>query len=146
MADAPETGPNLGTRFLLYPQSPSTPGYSKPELVWISAAPDTILPGPQNDRMYVVEPLGHKDPYQYPYLPPFAGPRRPPTEPGPDRHWDHIRPDDPALLGEHLFGCIARVMDVWEGYLGHRVRWHFADSYERLEIIPFVEWDNAHSA
>ena len=69
---------SIGTRFLLYPQSPTTPGYDKPELVWISDAQGSILPGPQNARMYVVDPLDWKDPYDYPYLPPFNGAKAPP--------------------------------------------------------------------
>ena len=134
-----------GTRFLLYPQSPTTPGYDKPELVWISDAQGSILPGPQNARMYVVDPVDWKDPYNYPYLPPFRGAKGPPVEPSPEGHFDHIDPSDPAFLGVHVFGCVARVLDVWEGYLGHRINWHFADTYERLEIIPLIDWQNAQS-
>lgn len=130
---------------MLYPQSPSTPGYEKPELVWVSTPQDSILPGPQNDRMYVVNPTGHKEPYNYPYLPPFHGTALPPTQAAPDGHWDHISPNDPAFLGVHVFGCVARILDVWEGYLGRRVNWHFSDTYERLEIIPLIDWDNAQS-
>jgi len=143
--DVADNEASLGTRFLLYPQSPSTPGYDKPELVWISAPQGSILPGPANDRMYVVDPTGHKDPYEYPYLPPYNGHKAPPVEPSPDGHFDHIDPDSRAFLGVHLFGCIARVLDIWEGYMGRRIPWHFADSYERLEIIPMIEWDNAQS-
>ncbi len=136
---------SLGTRFLLYPQSPATPGYDKPELVWISDKQGSVLPGPQNDRMYVVNPSVDKQPYEYPYLPPYSGMIAPPAEPSPEGHFDHIDPSDPAFLGTHVFGCIARVLDVWEGYLGHRINWHFADTYERLEIIPLIDWDNAQS-
>lgn len=136
---------SLGTRFLLYPQSPNTPGYDKPELVWISDPQGSILPGPQNDRMYVVDPLQSKEPYRYPYLPPFAGETHPPAEPSPDGHWDHIDPSSRAFLGVHVFGCVARVIDVWEGYLGHQFVWHFADRYERLEILPLIDWANAQS-
>ncbi|WP_425040990.1 hypothetical protein [Primorskyibacter sp. S187A] len=136
---------SVGTRFLLYPQSPNTPGYDKPELVWVSDPQGSILPGPANDRMYVVNPTIHKEPYEYPYLPPYSGPKAPPTEPSPDGHWDHIAPDDPAFLGVHVFGCVARILDVWEGYLGNRVNWHFSDTYERLEIVPMIDWANAQS-
>ncbi len=136
---------SLGTRFLLYPQAPSTPGYDKPELVWVSDPLGSIQPGPQNSRMYVVDPVGHKDPYEYPYLPPYNGPKAPPVEPSPDGHFDHIDPESRAFLGVHLFGCVARILDIWEGYIGHRIDWHFNDSYERLEIIPLIDWDNAQS-
>ncbi|MCC1491917.1 hypothetical protein [Cognatishimia sp. F0-27] len=95
--------------------------------------------------MYVVRPNTDKAPYNYPYLPPYNGGRYPPAEPSPDGHWDHIPPDSPAFLGVHVFGCVARVLDVWEGYLGNRINWHFASTYDRLEIIPLIEWDNAQS-
>lgn len=136
---------STGTRFLLYPQTPSTPGYDKPELVWISSPQGSILPGPANDRMYVVDPSHPKDPYTYPYLPPYQGMKHPPAEPGPDGHWDHIDPESRAFLGVHAFGCVARILDIWEGYLGHRIHWHFEETYERLEILPLIDWDNAQS-
>lgn len=134
-----------GTRFLLYPQAPTTPGYDKPELVWISDPQGSILSGPANDRMYVTDPLQDKDPYEFPNLPPFNGAAYPKVSPGPDGHFDHISPDDRAFLGVHVFGCVARILDVWEGYLGHKIQWHFADRFERLEIVPLIEWDNAQS-
>lgn len=136
---------SVGTRFLLYPQSPSTPGYDKPELVWVSDPQGSILAGPQNSRMYVVDPITPKEPYNYPFLPPFNGAKSPPVEPSPDGHFDHIDPDDPAFLGVHAFGCVARILDIWEGYLGNRITWHFSDTYERLEIIPLIDWENAQS-
>ena len=134
-----------GTRFLLYPQAPTTPGYDQPELVWISDPRGSILPGPTNERMYVVDPQAAKQPYEYPALPPYTGAVFPVAEPSPDGHFDHIDPASRAFLGVHVFGCVARVLDVWEGYLGHRIQWHFADRYERLEIVPLIEWDNAQS-
>ena len=136
---------SIGTRFLLYPQSPTTPGYDKPELVWISDKQGSILPGPQNARMYVVDPVDPKEPYEYPFLPPFHGAKAPPVEPSPDGHFDHLQPGSRAFLCAHAFGCVARILDVWEGYLGHRINWHFADTYERLEIIPHIDWENAQS-
>src|SRR5688500_14064071 len=44
-----------------------------------------------------------------------------------------------------MFGVVRRVLDLWEDYLGHDIRWHFADLLPRLELIPLVEWDNAQS-
>lgn len=134
-----------GTRFLLYPQAPTTPGYDRPELVWISDPLGSIAAGPQNGRMYVADPLADKGPYEYPYLPPYSGATYPPAESSPDGHFDHLEPGSRAFLGAHVFGCVARILDVWEGYLGHRIQWHFGDRYERLEIVPLIEWDNAQS-
>ena len=136
---------SLGTRFLLYPQSPSTPGYEKPEVTWISSPAGTVLAGPADDRMYVVDPAAEKDPYDYPLLPPFAGECLASVEPGPDGHFDHLRPGTRAFNAAHAFGALRRCLDIWEGYLGHKVVWHFADHYERLEIIPNLRWDNAQS-
>lgn len=135
----------LGTRFLLFPQVPILSGYSKPEPVWISPSPNGILAGPEDHRMYVRDPLFPKDPYDYPYLPPFSGDIHAPALPGPDGHFDQITPESRAFLAAHAFGCVRRVLDIWESYLGHRIEWHFSDTYERLEIIPFLEWDNAQS-
>ncbi|MCX7559240.1 hypothetical protein OS190_06630 [Sulfitobacter sp. F26204] len=139
------TEASIGTRFLLYPQSPTTPGYEKPELVWISARQGSIQPGPQNDRMYVVNPTMPKKHYDYPYLPPFRGAKAAPVEPSPDGHFDHIDPNSRDFLGVHVFGSVARILDIWEGFIGHRINWHFAETYERLEIIPLIDWDNAQS-
>ncbi len=134
-----------GTRFLLYPQAPITPGYDKPELVWISDPLGSVTAGPINDRMYVKDPLTAKSPYEYPYLPPYPGATHPVVEPSPSGHFDHLEPGSRAFLAAHAFGCVARILDVWEGYLGHRIDWHFGATYERLEIVPLIEWDNAQS-
>lgn len=136
---------STGTRFLLYPQAPTTPGYDKPELVWLSDPLGSVGSGPSNSRMYVVDPLSAKDPYEYPYLPPYPGPTHPAAMPAADGHFDHIDPRDRAFLGAHAFGCVARILDVWEGYLGHRITWHFSERFDRLEIVPLIEWDNAQS-
>jgi hypothetical protein len=34
-------------------------------------------------------------------------------------------------------------MEVWEGYLGGRVRWHFARNFDRLEVLIYPPLDNA---
>src|SRR5262249_776198 len=51
-----DTTTNLGTRFLIYPQAPHVPGYSKPEPVWISTGPTALQPGPADARIYVRDP------------------------------------------------------------------------------------------
>jgi len=134
-----------GTRFLLYPQAPHLSGYEKPETVWISTPPGQILPGPQDHRMYVCDPALDKQPYEYPYLPPFVGATFPPAEPSPDGHFDEIAPGSRQFLAAHAFASASRVLDIWESYLGQPVTWYFAETYERLEIIPWVDWENAQS-
>ena len=135
----------LGTRFLVFPQAPHVTGYAKPETIWISTPPHLILPGPQDSRMYVRDPLQAKAAYEFPHLPPYVGDVWPPVQPGPDGHYDHLDPNSREFVSAHIFACLHRVLDIWDGYLGHRIGWHFADVYERLEIIPQIDWFNAHS-
>ena len=146
--DLADEGPqrsSVGTRFLLYPQAPYVSGYDRPEPVWISTPPDRLQPGPTNRRLYVRDPLFEKDPYEFPYLPPYLGEVYPPATAGPEGHFDHLHPGTRQFIAAHAFGSVQRVLDVIESYLGHEITWHFADTYERLEIIPWVEWRNAQS-
>ncbi|WP_205920594.1 MULTISPECIES: hypothetical protein [Rhizobium] len=136
----------LGTRFLVFPQPSFIPGYEKPEVVWIGASAGPILAGPSDSRMYVANPIEAKIPYASPNLPPYRGFLRPPAEPGPDGHFDHIGPDSPAFLSTHSFACARRVLDICESYVGHPIGWFFEPTVERLEIIPRIpRWENAQS-
>jgi hypothetical protein len=139
-----DTG-RLGTRFLIFPQPPFVPGYERPEVVWLSTPPDQIVAGPANRRLYVVDPLNPKVPYQYPHLPPCTGPLRPPAEPGPDGHFDYLNPTSRQFLAAHAFACVHRVLDICENYVGGEIRWFFAPTYERLEIVPHLVWNNSQS-
>lgn len=135
----------LGTRFLIYPQAPHVPGYGKPETVWISTPPNGLQAGPADARMYVRDPVLEKEPYEFPYLPPYVGAIFPAAEAGPDGHFDEIARESRQFMAAHAFACVRRVLDIWEGYLGEPIIWHFAGTYERLEIVPCVEWENAQS-
>lgn len=135
----------LGCRFLLYPQAPYLSGYDKPEPVWISTPPGQLQPGPANRRMYVRDPLLEKEPYEFPYLPPFVGATHPPAEAGLDGNFDHLAPGSRQFIAAHAFASAQRVLDIFESYLGREIPWYFAETYERLEIIPWVEWRNAQS-
>jgi hypothetical protein len=143
-AERGETG-QLGTRFLVFPQPPFVPGYERPELVWISTPAGQIRSGPADSRVYVVDPALPKVPYQAPYLPPFSGAPASPAEPGPDGHFDYLTPDSRPFLSAHAFASVRRVLDICEGYLGRRLPWFFEPTYERLEIVPHITWDNAQS-
>jgi len=134
-----------GTRFRLFPQSPAIPAFGEPELVWIAARPGSIGVGPCNHRMYVVDPVSKPRLYGYPYLPPFVGPARPPARPSRGGHFDALPESGREFCAAHMFGVAHRVLDIWEDYLGHEIRWHFADLLPRLEMIPLLEWDNAQS-
>jgi hypothetical protein len=135
----------LGTRFLVFPQPPFIPGYERPETIWVSTPPARIAPGPADHRMYVIDPLLDKQPYQFPYLPPYVGALRPPAEAGPDGHFDTIPIGTPEFEAAHLFACVRRVLDICESYLGREIPWFFAPTYDRLEIVPRLHWDNAQS-
>lgn len=135
----------LGTRFRIYPQAPHVPGYATPETVWISTPSEAIEPGPADARMYVLDPFVGKEPYRFPYLPPYLGETFPAAEAGADGHFDRIPTDSRQFLAAHAFACVRRVLDIWEGYLGHPITWHFEEAYERLEIVPWLDWENAQS-
>ncbi|WP_052262004.1 hypothetical protein [Leisingera sp. ANG-M1] len=142
-----------GTRFLLFPQAPFRKPDAVPELVEISAPRGSIDPGPSGPRMYTVNPVGKRIPYgaliDRPagtgmYLPPWDGYIQPPPEPDQFGNFSHILPSDPAFEAAHLFGAAHFTMDVWEGYFGHPVPWHFARDFERLELSLLPSLDNAH--
>jgi hypothetical protein len=138
--------PLIGTRFLVFPQPPFISGYEKPEVVWIGRSDGPILAGPSDNRMYVADPVEPKRPYALPDLPPYPGVLRPPAEPGPDGHFDHILPGSPAFLSVHSYACSRRVLDICEGYAGRRIDWFFEPTYDRLEIVPHIpQWENAQS-
>ena len=141
-ASSGETG--LGTRFRIYPQAPYVPGYGTPETVWISDDPASLQAGPADSRIYVRDPVQEKEPYEFPYLPPYTGLANPPAVAGPDGHFDQI-PEGRQFVSAHAFAAVRRVLDIWESYLGRNIPWHFAATYERLEIIPYLDWENAQS-
>ncbi|TCL74570.1 hypothetical protein [Rhizobium sp. BK251] len=135
----------IGTRFWIFPQPPFIPGYEQPDRVWLSIPPDEIGEGPSDRLMYVVDPLINKEPYGLTQLPPFEGTIHPPARSGPDGNFDNLDPTSRAFLGAHAYACVHFTLDVWQNYLGHPIRWFFSEVYPRLEIIPFVDWDNAQA-
>jgi hypothetical protein len=45
-----------------------------------------------------------------------------------------------------MYGTVRRVLDIWESYLGQRIVWRFMSRrWPRLELVPYVDWDNAHA-
>ena len=144
LSAAPDVA-RLGTRFLVFPQPPFIPGYERPEVVWVSTPPEQIEPGPADSRMYVVDPLLPKRGYDFPYLPPFTGDRYPPAAPGPDGHFDHIDVGAREFLSAHVYACVRRMLDLSENYLGRKIPWFFEPTYDRLEIVSRIDWENAHA-
>src|SRR5262245_60285942 len=135
-----------GTRFRLYPQPPVLESIHGPEIVWVAHPPRSIGPGPSDDRMYVVDAISKDQYYDFPFLPPWRGARNPPVAPGPDGHFDHLTdPWSREFMAAHMYGTLRFVLDAWEKYFGGPLPWHFARDRARLELVPVVEWDNAHS-
>jgi len=143
----PIARPLTGTRFRLFPQSPETGLFSEPETVTIALPPGSIGPGPSDDRMYVADAVGKLVPYGegiWPSAPPWPGLVRPPVAPGPDGNFDHIPVDSPDFLPVHMYGVVRLVLQIWESYLGGRIDWIEGSEWPRLELVPVVDWDNAH--
>jgi hypothetical protein len=134
-----------GTRFKLFPQSPVLAAVLGPETVWIARRPGTIGPGPSDERMYVVDALGKPGHYDYPFLPPWRGAQNPPVMPAPDGHFDHLEPGSREFMAAHMYGTIRFVLDIWETYMGAEIPWHFSPPLTRLELVPAIDWDNAHA-
>jgi hypothetical protein len=140
------------TRFRLFPQAPYLHPDRPPETVSVSSPPGTIGPGPSDNRLFVTTPIGKPHPYglatgpygtPYLNLPPWRGPIFPPALPSLDGHFDHIPVDTPEFRQAHLFGTIRFVLEVWEGYLGGPIPWHFARHFNRLEVLIYPPLDNA---
>lgn len=134
-----------GTRFLLYPQPSVRASSGTPETVWVARPPGSIGPGPSDERMYVVDAIGKDQPYDFPHLPPYRGARNPPLPPGHDGHFDHLDPASREFMAAHMYGTLRFVLDAWDRYFGAPIPWHFAPDLPRLELVPLVEWNNAHS-
>ncbi len=134
-----------GTKFRLFPQPRFLEPFSEPEIVWVSPRAGSIGPGPADDRMYVVDPINKETPYSHPYLPPYDAAVHPPVEPNEYGHFDHLDVDSREFKVAHMYGTLRRVLDVWEGYYERRIDWHFQEHFNRLELIPLLDWDNAQS-
>jgi hypothetical protein len=45
-----------------------------------------------------------------------------------------------------MYGTVRRVLDIWESYFRQRIVWRFISRrWPRLELVPYVDWNNAHS-
>lgn len=140
-----------GTRFRLFVQPP-TDGDLLIETVTVSAPLGRVGPGPEDERMYAVEPIGKPGQYgrredahgrPYLYVPPWDGPRRAGAAPDPAGHFDHLVPGEPGFEAAHLFGAVRFTLDVLQKYLDIDLPWHFARHFDRLELSILPEWDNA---
>jgi hypothetical protein len=147
-------GSAVGTRFKLFPQPSFVEAQVAPEIVEISSPVGSVGPGPSDHRAYTVFPVGKTAPYGISEdprhvsrlaLPPWRGPILPPAEPDERGHFDYLEPGTPQFEMAHLFGCVRFVLDVWEGYFGRPIRWHFEKDYPRIELSILHGFDNAYS-
>lgn len=143
-----------GTRFRLFPQPSYLEGFEEPETVFVASPPGSIGPGPSDDRIYTVYPIGKPAPYGIAadptgdpgaYLPPWTGDVLPPALPDEEGHFDYLEPGTPQFEEAHLYAAVRLVLDVWEGYFGRPIQWHFSKDYDRLELSILPELDNAYS-
>jgi hypothetical protein len=141
-----------GTRFRLFPQAPFLHPERPPEIVRISVPPGLVGPGPGDDRLFVVDPIGKHHGYglmtgplgtPHLNLPPWRGPIRWPAQPDAHGHFDCIPVVSPTFALTHAFGTLCFVLDVWERYFGRRIHWHFARHFPRLEVSMRPSLDNA---
>ncbi len=146
---------STGTRFKVFPQSRHSPLYHhQPEIIYVSTSPSHIQPGPSDNQFKVVDAFNKNQFYNLwkDFLPPYQGKCYPPVPAGPDGHFDYLDHNyqDPTQDGRK-FNCAAtyasarRVLDMWEAYVGHPVRWVSDLHAEHLEIIPFIENLSAYS-
>ncbi len=133
-----------GTRFRLFVQPRFVRGFEEPETIWVSIPPEDIQAGPADDRMYVLDAI-NKRPYDRFNQRPFFGQSHPRVQPGPDGHFDHLDTDSREFSSATMYATVRRVLDIWEDYFDRRIAWHFRLDFDRLELIPLIEWDNAQS-
>ncbi len=132
-----------GTLVRLFPQSE---GYDEPVTVELSWPAGSVGAGPEDPTLRAVLPLDKRAPYEPPiYVPPYRGAVLPPAEPDADGNFDHIPVDAPQFLSQHLYGGVRRTLDCWVRYLGRPVTWWHAREWPQLELVPLLDWDNAHS-
>lgn len=134
-----------GTRFLIHSQ-PSflAPEFSKPEVVSINVPPGDVMAGPEDDRMFVVDAI-NKEPYSQFNRPPYRGAKNERVKPGPEGHFDHLKPGTREFSAATMYATVRRVLDICEDYFEHQIAWHFETDFPKLELIPLIEWDNAQS-
>ena len=135
---------NTGTRFRILPLPTYVDPNVQPETITVSVPAGTMLPGPADDRMFVVDAV-RKRPYSEVTGPPYTGPANPPVQPSAAGHFDHLVPGSREFLAATMYATVRRTLDIWEDYFGHGIAWEFEADFARLEMIPLIEWDNAQS-
>jgi hypothetical protein len=143
-----------GTRFRVFPQAPALTAYREPLVIELSPPRGSVEAGPRDPRMCVIEPIGKPTSYGEMLLqglrgptalPPWRGSILEPALPDASGHFDHIPVDHPTFALAHAYAAVRLALDVWEGYLGHPIPWHFTGAQSWLEIALIPTYDNAES-
>lgn len=136
----------VGTRFRIFPipRYAGTASFTEPEVVTVSIPVGSVSAGPSDNRMYVVDATS-KQPYSEFTGPPYLGAAGAKVQPGLEGHFDHIPATDRSFLLCTMYATVRRVLDIWEDYFGDTIPWHFSADFDRLELIPLINWDNAQS-
>lgn len=138
-----------GTRFRVFPQAPFLAPSRPPEMIVLPIPAGAVGPGPSDDRLYVIQPVGKQAPYglkRSPYgtpflsLPPWRGRFFSPAMPDRQGHFDYLEPGSPQFAQAHVFAVARFTLCVWENYFGHKIPWHFQRHFPRLEvtILPIL--------
>lgn len=143
----------MGTLFRIFPQLPTDEHSMPAEIIEVSPPAGSLEPGPSDDSMYVIFPVGkeleygmHKDDRgnDIVYLPPWDGPVYQMAEPDDDGHFLHYDDiNDGRFHAAHVYASIRFTLDVWEGYYGRSIKWHFRNHYDRAEVNILPDFHNA---
>lgn len=134
-----------GTRFRLFAQSRYLKSFSEPEIVYVSLPPGAVKAGPEDERMFVIDAIGKKPYDRFGPQPQWDGRRHPPVEPDASGHFDYVDINSREFSCTTMYATVRRVLDIWEDYFKRPIEWAFQMYFERLELIPSIEWDNAQS-
>ncbi|WP_299402100.1 hypothetical protein [uncultured Roseobacter sp.] len=140
-----------GTRFKLFPQPQFLDAYREPEIIEVSSPAGSLGPGPSDDRMYTIFPIGKEQPYGISpdgsdvLAPPWTGEIEEMPMPDAEGHFDYLEPGTPQFETAHLFGTVRFVMDIWEDYFGRVIPWQSDKTHDRLELTILPSLENAYS-
>lgn len=125
--------------------------FSEPETVLVSAPAGSLMPGPSDDRMYTIFPIGKDQPYGISpdgtemNAPPWDGDIQMPAMPDAEGNFDYLEPGTPQFETAHLFGTVRFVLDIWEDYFDRKIPWQSDKTHDRLELTILPSLENAYS-
>ena len=140
----PDQAVSPGVRFRVFIQPPVVPGFEVPETIILPASAGEIDLGPSDRRFYTVMPAVTKRRYAPPdTLPPYQGRVLPPAVPDRFGHFDTLPEESSEFRAAHVFAIARMTLAVWEQYRGQEIPWAF--HFPRMELVPEIDWTNAHS-